>query len=229
MYSLKDKKKAVDLLIKYDHAYTQVMRELGYPNSRTTLTKWNKELKETGKLKVCYQRRSRYSDKEKIDAVNHYLEHGRNISRTIRKIGYPNRVLLGKWIDELAFEEKKVSRAGGVVVRFNQRVLDLAKQGKLTEGHCRALLAYEDGDKQLAEAIKLIEKGRSVRDIERKTQRNKPKKVDQRYVAICNDIEDSFQSFFGTKVKVDAGKRSGKIIIQYSTNDDLARILDLIK
>ena len=32
-----------------------------------------------------------------------------------------------------------------------------------------------------------------------------------------------------TKVKVDAGKRSGKIIIQYSTNDDLARILDLIK
>ena len=34
---------------------------------------------------------------------------------------------------------------------------------------------------------------------ERKTQRNKPQKVDQRYVAICNDIEDSFQNFFGTK------------------------------
>ena len=53
--------------------------------------------------------------------------------------------------------------------------------------------------------------------------------MDQKYAAICNDIEDSFQSFFGTKVKVDAGKRSGKIIIQYTTNDDLARILDLIK
>ena len=115
------------------------------------------------------------------------------------------------------------------ILNLDERVLELAKQGKLTEGHCRALLAYEDGDKQLAEAIKLIEKGRSVRDIERKTQRNKPKKVDQKYAAICNDIEDSFQSFFGTKVKVDAGKRSGKIIIQYSTNDDLARILDLIK
>ena len=77
--------------------------------------------------------------------------------------------------------------------------------------------------------MKLIENGRTVRDIERKTQRKKPKKMDQKYAAICNDIEDSFQSFFGTKVKVDAGKRSGKIIIQYSTNDDLARILDLIK
>ena len=115
------------------------------------------------------------------------------------------------------------------ILNLDERVLNLAKEGKITEGHCRALLAYEDGDKQLAEAMKLIEKGRSVRDIERKTQRNKPKKVDQRYVSICNDIEDSFQSFFGTKVKVDAGKRSGKIIIQYSTNDDLARILDLIK
>ena len=115
------------------------------------------------------------------------------------------------------------------ILNLDERVLELAKQGKLTEGHCRALLAYEDGDKQLKEALKLIENGRSVRDIERKTQRNKPQKVDQRYVAICNDIEDSFQSFFGAKVKVDAGKRSGKIIIQYTTNDDLARILELIK
>ena len=115
------------------------------------------------------------------------------------------------------------------ILNLDSRVLELAKQGKIAEGHCRALLAYEDGDKQLLEAMKLIEGGKTVRDIERKTQRNKPKKVDQRYVSICNDIEDSFQSFFGTKVKVDAGKRSGKIIIQYSTNDDLARILDLIK
>lgn len=115
------------------------------------------------------------------------------------------------------------------ILNLDKRVLELAKQGRLTEGHCRALLCYEDGDKQLQEAMKLIENGRSVRDIERKTQRNKSKKVDKRYVAICNDVEDTFQSFFGTKVKVDAGKRSGKIIIQYSTNDDLARILDLIK
>ena len=115
------------------------------------------------------------------------------------------------------------------ILNLDERVLELAKEGKLTEGHCRALLAYEDGDKQLLEAMKLIENGRSVRDIERKTQRKKPKKIDQKYAAICNDIEDSFQSFFGTKVKVDAGKRSGKIIIQYSTNDDLARILELIK
>ena len=115
------------------------------------------------------------------------------------------------------------------ILNLDERVLELAKLGKLTEGHCRELLCFEDGDKQYLEALKLIETGRSVRDIERKTQRNKPKKMDKQYAAICNDVEDRFQSFFGTKVKVDAGKRSGKIIIQYNTNDDLARILDLIQ
>ena len=115
------------------------------------------------------------------------------------------------------------------ILNLDERVLELAKQGKLTEGHCRALLAYEDKEKQYQEAMKLIENGRSVRDIERKTKRNKEQKADQRFVAICNDVEDTFQSFFGTKVKVNAGKRSGKIVIQYSTNDELARILELIK
>lgn len=115
------------------------------------------------------------------------------------------------------------------ILNLDERVLNLAKEGKLTEGHCRALLAYEDKDKQYLEAQKLIVSNRSVRDIERKTQRGKSKEIDKRYAAICNDVEDSFQSFFGTKVKVDAGKRSGKIIIQYNSNDDLARILELIK
>ena len=115
------------------------------------------------------------------------------------------------------------------ILNLDERVLELAKEGKLTEGHCRALLAYENKDKQLTEALKLIKKGNSVRDIERKVQRTKAKKIDQRYVAICNDVEDTFQTFFGTKVKVNAGKRSGKIIIEYASNDDLARILELIK
>ena len=35
--------------------------------------------------------------------------------------------------------------------------------------------------------------------------------------------------FFGTKVRLDAGKRRGKIIIEYTSNDDLERILDLMK
>ena len=55
-----------------------------------------------------------------------------------------------------------------------------------------------------------------------------PKK-NEKYEPIYRDIESSFQSFFGTKVKLNAGQRKGKIIIEYASNDDLERILDLIK
>lgn len=115
------------------------------------------------------------------------------------------------------------------ILNLDPRVLELAKEGKLTEAHCRALLVYDDGDKQYAAALKYIEKGESSREIERTTKRNKNKKIDKRYEAIYRDIEESFQSFFGTKVRLDAGKRKGKIVIEYSSNDDLSRILDLIK
>ena len=47
--------------------------------------------------------------------------------------------------------------------------------------------------------------------------------------SIYHDIENRFQGFFGTKVKLDAGVKKGKIIIQYNSNDDLERILDLLK
>lgn len=115
------------------------------------------------------------------------------------------------------------------ILNLDPRVLELAKEGKLTEAHCRALLVYDDGDKQYAAALKYIEKGESSREIERTTKRNKNKKIDKRYEAIYRDIEESFQGFFGTKVRLDAGKRKGKIVIEYSSNDDLSRILDLIK
>ena len=57
----------------------------------------------------------------------------------------------------------------------------------------------------------------------------KMKKKDEKYEAIYKDIEQSFRGFFGTKVKLDAGLKKGKIIISYNSNDDLERILQLIK
>ena len=116
------------------------------------------------------------------------------------------------------------------ILNLDSRVLDMVRAGKLTEGHCRALLAIPDGDKQYDMALRLLETGASVREVEQKTQlRKKLKKKDQRYEAIYRDVEDSFKNFFGTKVKLDAGVKKGKIVIEYKSNEDLERILDLIK
>ena len=116
------------------------------------------------------------------------------------------------------------------ILNLDERVINLAIEGKLTEGHCKALMSITDGDKQYDMALYMIESGDSVRDAEKKTKSRKtmPKK-NERYEPIYRDIENSFQSFFGTKVKLNAGQRKGKIIIEYASNDDLERILDLIK
>ena len=109
-------------------------------------------------------------------------------------------------------------------------VLELVKQGKLTEGHCKALAGISDPKRQYEAAIRMIEKGESVRQAESKNRITKrEKKLDPQYKYLYEDIEDRFQGFFGTKVKLDQGKRKGRIIIEYHNNEDLERMLKLIK
>ena len=147
---------------------------------------------------------------------------------------------LKELIDDYGMTQKELADSIGLsrsniansvrILNLDPRVIELAQDGKLTEGHCRNLVMIEDPDKQYKAAVDIIERGESVRDIERRVKNNKiAKKEDPRLESIYRDIENSFQGFFGTKVKLDAHKKSGKIIIQYSSYDDLERILGLIK
>ena len=117
------------------------------------------------------------------------------------------------------------------LLNLDPRIMKLAEEGKLLECHCRSLMAIDDVEKQYKAALRIIENGDTVRDIERKVKntREARSKKDNKYEAKYRDIEDSFQSFFATKVKLNAKKRSGTITIQYSTNEELERLLELIK
>ena len=143
-------------------------------------------------------------------------------------------------MDDYGMTQMQLSEAIGIsrsavantvrILNLDPRVIDLALQGKLTEGHCRSLMSIIDGERQYQMALQIIETGDSVRDIERKVKNTKQlKKKDQKYEAIFKDIEQSFSGFFGSPVKLNAGKRKGKIIIEYSSNEDLERLLYLIK
>ena len=116
------------------------------------------------------------------------------------------------------------------ILNLDERVINLALEGKLTEGHCKSLMSIDDNERQYKMALYVIESGDSVREAEKKMKvRKKASKKNDKYIPIYRDIENTFQGFFGTKVKLDAGERKGKIIIQYNSNDDLERILGLIK
>ena len=115
------------------------------------------------------------------------------------------------------------------ILNLEPRVLEMAKEGKLSEGHCKALLAITDPEKQYKTAIQMLERGATVRQVEKKARVKETKEEQDRNHILYKSIEDNFQSFFGSKVRLDAGKRRGKIIIEYTSNDDLERILNLIK
>jgi len=103
MFSEEQRRIAIETFIRFDHSYADTIAELGYPE-RHTLYNWWKEYERTGVVPVGKTtRESKYSDEQARRAVDHYLGHGRSLSRTMRALGYPKgRQTLCEWIDELA-------------------------------------------------------------------------------------------------------------------------------
>lgn len=117
MYSYEDRMRAVKLYIQYDRSEAATIQELGYP-SRKALDRWYAEYRESGDLHQSSPSICRYSEEQKQTAVDYYAEHGRNLSRTVRAVGYPSRTLLSQWIDELRPELRKSTIKRGSAVSF---------------------------------------------------------------------------------------------------------------
>lgn len=98
--SAEQRAKAIETFARFGCSAADTIAELGYPN-RGTLRGWWKEYQIGGDefLERRY-RRPKYSDEEKQSAVDHYLEHGKSLARTIRAMGYLSREVLGNWVDE---------------------------------------------------------------------------------------------------------------------------------
>ena len=107
MYSREQRELAIETFIKFDHSVANTIRKLGYPNRTMLYRWWNEYQQNGGKLQERKHRRSKYSDEKKQAAVDYYLEHGKNVSETIRAMGYPCRPMLCNWVDELAPGQRK--------------------------------------------------------------------------------------------------------------------------
>ena len=119
MFSYEERLKAVKLLMQYDMSYSTVIRELGYP-SRESLLNWYSEYIQSGDLHQDFIKQPKYTKDEQEKAVNYYLEHGKCVSRTVKKLGYPSRPVLDKWIAELVPDQKKHCRSGGTIVKYTR-------------------------------------------------------------------------------------------------------------
>jgi transposase-like protein len=82
------------------------------------LRQWYKEYTETGCLHKLHGKKPKYSLAQKKLAVDYYMEHGRNMARTIRAIGYPHRDTMREWLHDLDPKERKVYSKHSSMVEY---------------------------------------------------------------------------------------------------------------
>jgi len=120
------------------------------------------------------------------------------------------------------------------LLNLDERVQEYLMEGLITEGHGRALLGIYNNDIQYEIAQKIIDEALSVREIEKIVKSFNSEKVIKKQEKIENpfylEIKNKLEDYFGTKVILDNKKNNkGKIEIEYYSEEDLQRILDILK
>ena len=144
--------------------------------------------------------------------------------------------------EELA---KRISRSRSQVTN-TIRLLNLSvpvqrrvAAGVLSAGHARALLALEDQDQQDALAARIVAEGLSVRATEElvalalaghsaEPAKSRTARAPRVTAPGINDLADRLSDAFDTRVKVELGRRKGKIVVEFGSVDDLERIVSLM-
>ena len=121
------------------------------------------------------------------------------------------------------------------LLKLTPYVQEKLREDEITYGHARAILAVKDikVQKQLTDLV--IEKQLSVREIEKyiqnllsskdKKEANKKKDI---YNPFYREIQENLQKVLGTKVAISKGAKKGKIEIEYYSDEELSRIIQII-
>jgi ParB family chromosome partitioning protein len=102
---------------------------------------------------------------------------------------------------------------------------------RLAMGHARALLALETPEQLKTVRDEIIRRGLSVRETEnlvKKQKTSRAHKTKKRLDPQLIDLVEQLKRRFGAKVALRQGSRGGKIEINYSSLEDLTRIIDII-
>lgn len=120
------------------------------------------------------------------------------------------------------------------LLKLDDRVKEYVMEGVISEGHGRAILPLEN-EAQYEIAQKIIDNSLSVRETEKLVKKilndAVEEKTSERIKPLnpyYKDVRDRLQDHFGTKVNLNANKNKGKIEIEYYSEEDLQRILDII-
>ncbi len=148
-------------------------------------------------------------------------------------------------IDEFTLTQEGVAERVGrsrVAVTNALRLLGLPTEvknalarGDITEGHARALLGLPSDDDRRRACVIVVEDGLTVRGTEElvRTWESREKraagaKEPPRPDATIAAIEESLRNILGTKVQLRQGRKGGRLVIHYYSDDDLEALVEIL-
>lgn len=108
------------------------------------------------------------------------------------------------------------------------------KQGRISFAHGRALLEIEDANQQRRLARDIISKSLSVRELENLIKAYRPQGMKRKMGQSIREplvvvLEEELQQILATKIRISKRKKRGHILIEFYSDDDLARIVNKLK
>ena len=156
--------------------------------------------------------------REDLNAV----EEARGYDRLKREFGLTQ--------DEVAISTGKARSTIANSIRWLSlpaKVLDLLSSGQIEKGHAK-LLASLDSKEAEAAADNIVKNKLTVKDLSNISQKKKGPKTSTRKNKDTDllNIEQEMSDAFGHKVEIEAkNKKNGKVVITYSTSDELENII----
>jgi ParB family chromosome partitioning protein len=148
-------------------------------------------------------------------------------------------------LDEFSVPQQELARIVGRdrstvantlrLLKLPEAVRTLVHEKKLTEGHARSLLSLENPSSMERMADEAVAGGWSVRELEGRVRGDRPAPRGRKAAPPRNPtadvrrVEEALRQRLGTDVRVTAKRRGrGLVTLSYYSNDDLARLLELI-
>lgn len=145
-------------------------------------------------------------------------------------------------IDKCGFTQEEVATSVGKsrpaitnalrLLRLPEEVRQMTKDGDISAGHARALLAFDNEPMMLECAKQIVDKKLTVRDVEKMAKRPKTSKIKDSSTkardSFYDEVELALSDALGTKVKVYNGRNKGTLEIEFYTLDDLKNIANAI-
>jgi ParB family chromosome partitioning protein len=145
-------------------------------------------------------------------------------------------------IDEFSLTQEEVSQKVGKdrasvantlrLLRLPEKIKEEIYLGRISMGHAKAILMLESKEVQLELCNRIVKRGLSVREAEffvRRRSTGPSRRRLKKRTPEVQAIEDELQKILGTKVTIMHQQKRGKILIEYYSNNDLDRILNILR